>query len=64
MRAQGRVRAVLTIWLSRFLDAERAAYLFPHHRIGFTGNSRRSDLYEIDPNRPIGSWKKAWRDAL
>ena len=56
--------AVLSLWLSRFPDAVPDHYAFPAHKIGFTGNSRRSDLYAIDPSRPVGSWKKAWRDVL
>jgi integrase len=59
-----RACAVLTLWLSRFPDAGPDAYVFPTHKIGFTGNSRRCDLYAVDTSRPIGSWKKAWRDAL
>jgi integrase len=59
-----RVCSVLTLWLSRFVDSGLDAYVFPAHKIGFTGNSRRSDLYDIDLARPIGSWKKAWREAL
>jgi integrase len=56
--------AVLSLWLSRFPSAGPDHYAFPAHKIGFTGNSRRSDLYAIDPSRPVGSWKKAWRDVL
>src|SRR5262249_3385973 len=59
-----RVRAVLTPWLSRFPDAAPGAYVFPAHKIGFTGDSRRSDPYDVDPTRAIGSWKKAWRASL
>jgi integrase len=59
-----RARAVLTLWLSRFPDASPDSYVFPHHKIGFTDNSRRSDIYAVDPNRPIGSWKKAWHNVL
>jgi integrase len=56
--------AVLSLWLSRFPGAGPDHYAFPAHKIGFTGNNRRSDLYAIDPSRPVGSWKKAWRDVL
>jgi integrase len=59
-----RACAVLTLWLSRFSQAAPEAFVFPRHKIGYTGNSRRSDLYAVDPSRPIGSWKKAWRYAL
>jgi integrase len=59
-----RACSVLTLWLSRFPDAAPDAYVFPRHRIGFIGNGCQSDLYGIDPSKPIGSWKKAWRHAL
>jgi integrase len=59
-----RVCAVLTLWLSRFGQLTPGAFVVPRHKIGFTGNSRRSDLYAVDPSRPLGSWKKAWRGAL
>jgi integrase len=35
--------------------------VFPAYRIGGDG---RGTLYRVDLNRPIGSWKKAWTDAL
>jgi integrase len=60
----GRVCAALSLWLPRFLNAGLDAYVFPAHKIGFVGNSRRSDLYGVDLSRPMGEWKKAWTDAL
>jgi integrase len=59
-----RVCAALSLWLSRFPDAGQDAYVFPANMIGFTGNSRRSDLYAVDYSKPLGLWKHAWRDAL
>lgn len=59
-----RACAALTLWLARFSQATPEAHVFARHKIGFIGNSRRSDLYAIDLSNPIGSWKKAWRDAL
>jgi integrase len=59
-----RACATLSLWLARFPEAGPDAYVFPAYRIGFTGHNRRSDLYGVDLTRPIGLWKKAWRDAL
>jgi len=59
-----RVCATLSLWLARFPDAGPDAYVFPAHKVGFTGNSRRSNAYAVDLTRPLGQWKKAWRDAL
>jgi integrase len=60
----GRVRAVLSLWLSRFPEADSDAYFFPSHKIGLSGDGREALLYAVDLNRPIGFWKKAWRGAL
>src|SRR5262249_47336629 len=54
--------AVLTIWLSRFPDPKSDTYVFPFHCIG--GTNRCQNLYAVDANRPMGSWKKAWRGVL
>jgi integrase len=63
-----RVCAALSLWLARFPEAGPDASLFPAFKIGFVGDDGRrlgrSDLYGVDLNRPLASWKKAWADAL
>ncbi len=56
-----RACATLTLWLSRFPQGDPDAFVFPAYRIA--GNGRGS-LYGVELDRPIGSWKRAWRDAL
>jgi integrase len=56
-----RACAALTLWLSRFPQAGPDAFVFPSYRIA--GNGRGS-FYGVDSSRPVGSWKRAWRDAL
>ena len=56
--------AVLTLSLARFPNARPDSFVFPRHRIGFSGNRRADLFYDVDLNREIGSWKKAWRQAL
>jgi integrase len=56
-----RACAALTLWLSRFPQASSNSFVFPAYRIG--GNGQRS-LCRVDLSRAIGSWKRAWRDAL
>jgi len=58
-----RVCATLTLWLSRFPEAELDAYVFPHHRVASRGGYAEHHLYEVDLNRPIGSWRRAWKHA-
>src|SRR5271156_1653541 len=58
-----RVCAVLTLWLSRFPDAEADGYVFPCFSVGIEGNARRPKFYAADLTQPIGEWKKAWKVA-
>jgi integrase len=59
-----RVRAVLTLWLSRFPESNSDSYIFPAHKIGLSGDSRKPILYVVDLNRPMGFWKKSWSGVL
>ena len=56
-----RACAVLSLWLSRFPNAEQGSYVFPRHRVGLGGDARKPYIWDIDLNQPIGEWKKAWR---
>lgn len=58
-----RACGALTIWLSRFPDAQLDSYVFPKHRLAFVGSSRNPVLRDLDLSKPIGEWKKAWRLA-
>ena len=58
-----RVCACLSLWLERFPEADLDSFLFPYHKVGLAGNSRLPVLYDVDLNRPMGSWRKAWRIA-
>lgn len=55
-----RVRAVLTLWLSRFPSVPPEGFLFPRHQVGLAGDKREPYLYEIDFNRPGSEWTSAW----
>jgi len=58
-----RVCACLSLWLERFPEAGPDSFLFPCHKVGMGGDSRLPVLYGVDLNRPMGSWRKAWRLA-
>jgi integrase len=58
-----RVCACLSMWMERFPEAGPDSFLFPYHKVGLAGNSRLPVLYGVDLNRPMGSWRKAWRLA-
>jgi integrase len=58
-----RVCACLSLWLSRFPDARPDCFVFPFHQVGIGGNSRTVEVYDVDSERPMGSWRKAWLGA-
>ncbi len=55
-----RVCACLSLWLSRFPNARPESFVFPFHQVGIGGNSRSVEVYDVDLQRPMGSWRKAW----
>jgi integrase len=58
-----RVCACLSLWLSRFAEASPESFVFPFYQVGIGGNSRTVGLYDLDLERPMGSWRKAWLGA-
>jgi integrase len=46
----------LAAWLRRFSDSDRSSYVFPLHRIGMAGASRKTLLWGMDFNRLMGQW--------
>jgi integrase len=59
-----RACAVLSLWFSRFPNAEDGSYVFPRHRVGLGGDARKPYIWDISLDQPIGEWKKAWRLAF
>jgi integrase len=59
--------ATLKDWRAQFPDAKPAHYVFPSERAGLDGQSGKEDgqavAYDIDPTKPIGSWKTAFNTA-
>ena len=58
-----RVCACLSLWLPRFPAAGPETLVFPFHQVGIGGNSRAVEVYDVDLERPMGSWRKAWLGA-
>jgi integrase len=46
-----------------FPDLTPDSYLFPFHQVGIAGDARAMTVYGADPNRSMGSWRKAWLQA-
>jgi len=55
-----RACACLTMWLPQFPDAVPETFVFPRHMIGMAGNKREARVWNVDLNRPMGTWRKAW----
>jgi integrase len=60
-----RACAVMTLWLSRFPDAEPDSFVFPFHRVAIGGNERRPYIYDVQLDRPMSpsSYKSAFETA-
>ena len=58
-----RLCGTLTLWLSRFPEATPESYAFPHHRVAARCGGIEHHLYEVDLDKQIGSWKRAWKYA-
>jgi len=58
-----RVCACLSVWLPRFPDAAPESFVFPFHQVGIGGDTRTVGVYDVDLERPMGSWRKAWLGA-
>jgi len=58
-----RACAALTLWLSRFSNANPESHVFPHHKVGMGGNQRVPQMWLVDLAQPMGEWKTAWAEA-
>jgi integrase len=58
-----RVCASLTFWMGYFPKATPDSYLFAFYQVGIGGDSRAVTMYDVDLNRPMGSWRKGWLEA-
>jgi integrase len=58
-----RVCACLSLWLPRFPEATLNSFVFPFYQVGIGGDKRTVGVYDVDLERPTGSWRKAWLGA-
>jgi len=49
----------------RFPDAGADSFVFPFHRVGLSGKSRKPLTWDVNLNRPTGQWsyKSAFETA-
>ena len=55
---------VLKFWAEQFPNREREHCVFPSERYGAGGDKFDPMVYNIDPTRPINSWKEAWESVM
>jgi integrase len=54
-------------WKVRWPDAKPKDYIFPSEKLMFKGAGAPEQgfmtAYDVDPNKPLGAWKRAWSTA-
>ena len=58
-----RLLAVLRDWADKFPQRESKHYVFPAEKFSGPNPKGTLTIYDQDPTKPIGSWKKAWGNA-
>jgi integrase len=54
---------VLKFWAEQFPDRELEHFAFPSERYGAGGDDFEPTVWDVTPNKPIGSWKEAWESV-
>lgn len=54
---------VLKFWAEQFPNRNPEHFVFPSERYGAGGDNFEPTVYDIDPERPIGSWKESWESV-
>ena len=58
-----RATEVLRFWAEQFPNRQPDHFVFQSERYGAGGNKFEPTVYNIDPTRPINSWKEAWESV-
>ena len=58
-----RAMAALSFWATHFPERKPEHYVFPAERYGAAGDEFCAKAYNVDPSKPIGSFKEAWEAA-
>jgi integrase len=56
-------QAVIEFWSSNFPNRNGDDFVFPSERYGASGDEFKPCTYEVDPTKPITSWKVGWQNA-
>jgi len=56
----GLAMKVLGLWAEQFPKQDPEHFVFPSERYGAGGDTFKPTVYNVDPTKPITSWKEAW----
>jgi integrase len=56
-----RATKILQFWADQFPNRELDHFVFPSERYGAGGDKFEPTVYDINPMKPITSWKEAWK---
>jgi integrase len=54
---------VLKFWADQFSDRKPEHFAFPSERYGAGGDDFEPTVFDVDPKKPIGSWKESWESV-
>ena len=54
---------VLKFWADQFTDRKPGHFAFPSERYGAGGDDFEPTVFDVDPKKPIGSWKESWESV-
>jgi len=54
---------VLRFWADQFSDWKPEHFAFPSERYGAGGDDFEPTVFDVDPKKPIGSWKESWESV-
>jgi integrase len=54
---------ILKLWSEQFPKREPEHFVFQSERYGAGGDKFEPTVYDVDPKKPINSWKEAWESV-
>lgn len=58
-----RATKILQFWADQFPERKQDHFVFARERYGAGGDKFEACVFDVDPKRPLNSWKEAWESA-
>ena len=58
-----RATKILQFWAEQFPERTQEHFVFPSERYGAGGDKLGPTVYNLEPTKPINSWKEAWESV-